>query len=155
MNVLDIVLAVIACFFCVRGLIRGFIMEISGIVGLIGGFIFANNYYMALTPHIQGFVSESWRDIVAYISIFICVMLFCAIIAMILRKILQAIGGGIIDRLGGFIAGSAKALILCSIIVLLLYKFIPTMNFVAQSLVAPYVARIAEYLLQFVPHTVL
>ena len=51
MNGLDIALIVILFFFFLRGIFRGFIKEIMGIVGLVVGFYLAMKYYPRLGRH--------------------------------------------------------------------------------------------------------
>ncbi|ABB39251.1 Colicin V production protein [Oleidesulfovibrio alaskensis G20] len=151
MNILDVVFALIGGFFLIRGLFRGLMIEVAAVAGLVGGFFLANAYYMQAVPYVGRFVSAGWAEIVSYVLIFLGVMVLCTLAAVGLRKLLEASGGGLLDSVGGGIAGLAKALIICLVIFAVLNKFVPDMQFLRESRVAPYLARAAELIDRHIP----
>ncbi|MFV0421422.1 CvpA family protein [Oleidesulfovibrio sp.] len=151
MSILDVIFALIGGFFLIRGLFRGLMIEVAAVAGLVGGFFLANAYYTEAVPYVGRFVSAGWSEIVSYVLIFLGVMVLCTLVAVGLRKVLEATGGGLLDSIGGGVVGFAKGLIICLVIFAVLTKFVPDMQFVQESKIAPYLARTADMVEQYIP----
>ena len=59
MNPLDIVITIILSYCLIRGGFRGLIKEISAIIGVIGGFFLAVNYYRPIAIILNKQVGET------------------------------------------------------------------------------------------------
>lgn len=151
MNILDVIFALIGGFFLIRGLFRGLMIEVAAVAGLVGGFFLANAYYAQAVPYLSSFVSAGWVEIVSYVLIFLGVMVLSTLIAIGLRNVLEATGGGLIDNIGGGVVGFAKGLIICLVIFAVLNRFVPDMQFMRDSKIAPYLVRTSDFVEQYIP----
>ncbi len=50
LNILDVVLLSVIALFTLRGALRGFLDEVAGLVGILGGVWLAGRYYGELGP---------------------------------------------------------------------------------------------------------
>lgn len=152
MNILDVIFAVIAAVFLLRGLFRGFVMEVASIGGGVLGFILANKYHELVATHLRSFIdSSNWSLIIAYFAIFFGSMLGVSIVALLIRKLMDSTVGGFGDRLLGGVAGVAKAVLLCCLIVAVSSAFLPDAAFVENSQTAPYLRKVTDLLMRYLP----
>ncbi|MDQ7032281.1 MAG: CvpA family protein [Desulfonauticus sp.] len=156
MNLLDIVFIVITAFFFLRGIYRGLVQEISSLVALFLGFILANKYWQTVVPYVKRFFpSSSWTGIIAYLSVIIGVMIGVYILAALLKHFLNLVSLGWLDRIAGGLLGLLKAVILCSIILMVMTSFLSTNNpTLRQSKLAPYVHKISTQLSIMLPKNI-
>jgi membrane protein required for colicin V production len=102
MNGLDIFFVVVLGFFLFRGIFRGLILEVSSIAGLVAGFLASNKFYADLQPVVNRIISSpDWSQVVAYLGIFFTTILVIGMLSHLLKKFLQMIMLGWMDRLGG------------------------------------------------------
>ncbi|MCP3873660.1 MAG: CvpA family protein, partial [Desulfobacteraceae bacterium] len=67
MNVFDIAIIVIISFCLIRGLFKGLIGEISGIVGVVAGFYGAYTYYPMVTAYGEKWIENpAFRNLIAF-----------------------------------------------------------------------------------------
>ncbi|RQD63906.1 MAG: CvpA family protein [Desulfonatronovibrio sp. MSAO_Bac4] len=153
MNSLDIFFVVVLGFFVFRGIFRGLILEISSIAGLIAGFMMANRYYMDLEPVASRVISTvEWAQVAAYLGIFITTMFVVAILSMALKRFLQMIMLGWLDRIGGGCLGLVKAGLVCTLTLMLLTIFLPKDDqLLASSDIAPYIQTLSKTLSEHLP----
>jgi len=118
MNMFDIVILILVAYGLINGFIKGFIVEVSGIialgVGITGAFKFSEilgNYliiYIDWEPKII--------QIVSFILLFIGIVYIISLLAKMLTKALKLILLGGINRLLGALFGILKwMLILCAL----------------------------------------
>lgn len=152
MNILDIIFAVIAGFFFLRGLFRGLVVEVAAIAGLVGGFFLANNYYAEAAPYVAKVISDSsWIGVVSYLTILIGVVLITSLIATGLDKLLDSSPAAWLNHAGGGLIGAAKGLLLCCILLTAMVRFMPWADFLRESTVAPHLHHATSFLGQFMP----
>ena len=118
---LDIFFAIPLIWGIVRGLMSGFIRSLSVFVGLILGITLAQTYAADLSPTIQEWFTLSARQClsIAYVTIFVAVMIVVAIIARILDKFLHLILLGWLNKLLGAIFGFLKWAIILSFFIMI------------------------------------
>lgn len=119
---LDIFFAIPLVWGIVRGLMSGFIRSLSVFVGLILGITLAQTYAADLSPTIQEWFTLSARQClsIAYVTIFVAVMIVVAIIARILDKFLHLILLGWLNKLLGAIFGFFKWAIILSFFIMVI-----------------------------------
>jgi membrane protein required for colicin V production len=117
---LDIFFAIPLIWGIVRGLMSGFIRSLSVFVGLILGITLAQTYAADLSPIISEWFTLSARQCLslAYVVIFIAVMLLVAIVARILDKFLHLILLGWLNKLLGALFGFFKWAIILSFFIM-------------------------------------
>lgn len=153
MNTLDILILVILAFTLVRGLFRGFVGEISSIVGLVIGFILANRHHDQLLPLVSSILPDPViANLLSYALIFITGMVLVLIIAAVLRHLLKITLLGWLDRLAGGTMGLLKGGLVCILVVLLLTTFLtPQADILRTSRFAPYVNQFSSLLADLMP----
>ena len=137
-NMLDTALLVILLFFGVKGLIRGLVQEVAGLLGVAAGIILARTFSAELAPVLAGYgVSSGFSPVLAMALLFLAGVLLVGLAAHILHNLLESAFVGGIDRVLGLVAGLAKGLIFTGIIGYIAIKLVPDMQIVKQSQVLP------------------
>lgn len=119
---LDLFFAIPLVWGIVRGLMSGFIRSLSVFIGLILGITLAQTYASDLSPAIQEWFTLSAKQCLslAYVIIFIAVMILVAIIARLLDKFLHLILLGWLNKLLGAIFGFFKWAIILSFFIMVI-----------------------------------
>ncbi len=109
---IDIAVVALTLILGVKGIINGLIKELFGLIGLIGGLVVATRFSDVaekfINENIYKFDNSSMLQFVAFVSLWIVFWLICLLIGKFLAKMLALSGLGFLDRLGGFVVGSAK-----------------------------------------------
>lgn len=124
-TVFDIVIVSITVLLGLKGLLRGFIKEIFGLVGIIGGIFTASRLAEEIGQAIAPLLALENQATIKLIGFILGLIGFWAIVyiaGIILSKIFQASGLGVFDRILGFFFGSAKIFLIFSVIVYALYQ---------------------------------
>lgn len=125
MNYIDIVIAILLVVFGIAGLRKGLITEIATLLGLVAGlygaFHFSDFTADKLMEHVN--IDPKYLNVVAFIVTFIVVALLVNLLGRLVTKLVKSINLGFIDKLGGFLIGLAKGLLICSLIVMLMNTF--------------------------------
>ena len=125
MNYLDIVIAIILFLFGFKGLRKGLIVEVVTLlafgVGIYGAMHFSDFTAERLQEVMT--IDPKYLNTVAFILTFVLLVIAVNMIGRMVKKMVQAMNLGFFDRLGGFIFGVAKGVLLCSILLLVLNNF--------------------------------
>lgn len=109
---IDIAVVALTLILGIKGIINGLIKELFGLIGLIGGLVIATRFSDVaekfINENIYKFDNGSMLQFVAFVSLWIVFWLICLLIGKFLAKMLALSGLGFLDRLGGFVVGSAK-----------------------------------------------
>lgn len=126
MNLFDLIIIAVACFFLVKSLIRGATREIFSLLAiLVGGFL-SFRYYSELVyffqPYLKPFVAPIWaQNLLAFVAFFVIVYLLVNITGWLLSKLLKTVRLSFLDKVAGVFVGAAKAyVVVCCIIILLM-----------------------------------
>ncbi len=126
MNPLDIVIAIITSFCLIRGLFRGFVKELSSIIGVMGGYYAAYTYYPELSAYLSGLISgKAYHNIISFLILFCGIYLIISILGVLIKYILKIAYLGWVDRVCGALFGSVKGLLIVSVILIGLATFLP------------------------------
>ncbi len=153
MNPFDILIVIIFGFCLIRGFFRGFIKEVSSIIGVLGGFYAAYTYYMNLAKPLSGWIlDESYLYIISFLIIFCGVFLIISIVGVVIKYILNIAFLGLIDRICGAGFGITKATLITSILLIALTSFLPKgAPIVKDSMLFPHVSVISEKMAKVIP----
>ena len=152
MNILDIIFAVILGYFLIRGLMRGLIIELGALAGVILGFILANKYHSLAAPYVGKVVSDpGWASIISHLVIFLAVVVIVTFISRLLKELMTIVLPGWLDILGGLLVGTLKAAAICSIILFVLLHFAPEADFIKESKSVPYLKQFSEKAREYIP----
>ncbi|MDI6797340.1 MAG: CvpA family protein [Desulfatibacillaceae bacterium] len=162
MNWLDIVILVLVAWCLVRGLMRGLISEIAGILGVVVGFWAAYKWHAGMAEYLSGWVQHPdsiWQTHPHYISIasflvlFVLVYLGVSLIGWAIKAITRIVSMGWADRLVGGIFGVAKAVLIGFVIILAITVLNRTgeATIVNESRLAPHVTQLGQTFINAFP----
>jgi membrane protein required for colicin V production len=125
MNVLDIVLLAFAALFIIRGLMKGFIISLATLAGLVLG-IYAAVYFSGIMSNflVEKFhPSATWLHILSFSLTFLVVMLGVILIGKLVEKAVDTLKLGLANKLAGGLFGLVKAVLIASILLFIIEGF--------------------------------
>jgi len=139
LTVCDWMLIALLSYSIVRAFLRGFILEIFSIVGLIAGIVLASWNYSPLADELVRWIKPlTTAQIVAFLLIAVGIMVLCGVTGKILRSSADAIGLGFVDRLLGAAFGLIRGCLLAVAAMMVLAAFGPQSSWIKDSQLAPY-----------------
>lgn len=140
----DVIAIAIILFLGIKGIINGFVKELFGLFGLVGGIYFASRYAQKVGDLVDANLlqldNKSSLYLIGFIVILIGFWIICLILGYIFAKLINLSGLGGVDRILGFIAGSGKFFLIFSIII----AIISNIDFVSAK-IKPYVEKSITY----------
>jgi len=146
MNGFDIFLLVMACLLVLVGVIKGIVRILIGVAALVAAFAFAAYYHEPLANRLGVLdVSDGVLRLIAYVLIFIAVMLSGGVIAYLTRKLIKVSMLSWVDRVAGAVVGLVAAAVVAALLVLPVVAYSPWgPQALGNSVLAPYVVSVAE-----------
>jgi membrane protein required for colicin V production len=159
MSFIDAVIIGITLILAIKGFFNGFIKEIAGLVGIIGGLILASKFYhqtgVYINEHLFSIPNKSAIDLVGFIAVFVGFWLFAIFVGFLLGKILKISALGVLDRILGFVFSGAKFFLMIAVIAALLWqvKFLreKISNYTKNSIVYPVLLNVGEKIINITP----
>lgn len=154
-SIFDLIIISITLILGLKGLFRGLIKEIFGIVGIIGAIFVASRISKdagdAIAP-ILAIQSEATIKLVGFIVALVGFWLIVYTLGAIISKIFSASGLGAVDRIFGFVFGASKIFLIFSVIAYSLYqvqsfKKVMDEKF-ASSFVMPHLISVGSYIIK-------
>ncbi len=171
--IIDLVVVAILLISAAISFLRGLIRETLTIAGMIGGLFAAYSFGDNLSP-----IFRKWLDVdpdaeiqkklfdvipysiiadgLAYISIFIIVVIVISVISHFIGATVKALGLGPIDRTLGVFFGLARGILLLGLIYLPFHLLMDAQNktqYFDDSKTFSYIERTSEYLSGFLPES--
>ncbi len=144
-NTLDLCMAGLILLVAARGALRGLMPEISGLVAFALGLLAAGNNHIHAEV-VKGLGSmlddPSWAHMLAYVVVFACTFIIGGVLLKIVEKILETRTPNVVDRILGGLAGAAKGVMLCTLILVCLHYMAPNSQIRRGSALAPYINEI-------------
>lgn len=126
MNEIDIGIAIILGIGLVRGLMKGFILELTSllsvILGIIGAFLFADLVESYVVNYLDW--EAKYIQLTAFLITFLVIVIAVSLVGKALTKLANAIALGMLNRLAGGLFGLLKM----ALIVLVLVLIVNTIN---------------------------
>lgn len=119
-SIFDIVVIALTLLLGLKGLFRGFIKEVFGLIGIIGGIFVASRLALTVGEMIAPLLAlknPSSIQLMGFIVGLIGFWLLAYITGLLLSKVFSLSGLGIIDKLFGFIFGAFKVFLIFAIII--------------------------------------
>ncbi len=134
MNVLDIVLGALILFGLVRGLMKGFFVEVASIVALILGVYGAIHFSNFVAEFLESRVEwdEQYINITAFAVTFIIIVIAIAMAGKALTKLADFAALGILNKLLGGVFGALKIGLILSIILIVFNRLNSTFPLVEE-----------------------
>ena len=162
MNLFDAVIIGITLILGIKGFFNGFIKEIAGLIGIIGGLFLASKFYHEAGVYINSYIfhipNKSAIDLVGFVAVFVGFWIFAIFIGFLFAKILKISALGGLDRILGFIFSSAKFFIIVSVIVTLLYQVVfikkKIEHYTKNSMIFPFMLNLGEKIINISPQEI-
>ncbi len=153
MNIFDWLLVAILVWSTVLAFIRGIILELFSLGGLIAGILIASwNYDHVAVLLARLITSPSTARIVAFLFLAIGIMLLSTLLGRALNRTAHAIGLGFFDRILGAVFGFARGCLIGVAILMALAAFQPHSGWIENSQLSSYFLAGAHAVSFVVPH---
>ena len=122
MNEIDIGIAIILAIGLVRGLMKGFILELTSllsvILGIVGAFFFADVVESYVLQYLDW--DAKYIQLTAFVLTFLIIVISVSLIGKVLTRLANAIALGMLNRLAGGVFGLLKMTLIVLVLVLVL-----------------------------------
>ena len=161
-NYFDVTIGTIVLILGIKGFMNGFIKEVFGLVGLVGGVYFASR----LSGDAATFIDSTFIHIentallklVGFLAILIVVWLSATILGSIFSKLTSVSGLGFINRFLGFVAGGGKYFLIFALIVTALSNVTLVKDnlekYVHNSILYPYLKAVGSSIIHLDPKSI-
>ena len=160
-NYFDITIGAIVLILGIKGFMNGFIKEVFGLVGLVGGVYFASRLAGDAATFIDSnflhLENTALLKLLGFLTILIIIWLSATILGAIFSKLTSASGLGFLNRLFGFIAGGGKYFLIFALIVTALSNVSLVKDnlekYVKDSILYPYLKAAGSSIINIDPAT--
>ena len=153
MSLFDCFLVAILAYSTILAFVRGIILELFSLAGLIVGILLAAWNYHHVALLLSRFIATpATAQIVAFLLIIIGVMVLSTLLGKALNRTAHAIGLGFFDRLLGAGFGFVRGCLLGVAILMAVAAFLPRSQWIANSQLTPYFLAGAHAVSFVVPH---
>lgn len=116
----DLITLGLILILAIKGVINGFIKEVFGLVGIVGGIYlatrFASQAGVWINTNLFTFGNESSMFLIGFLGVLIGFWIVALIVGVMFSKLVDLSGLGFVNRLLGFIVGGAKIFLIFSVI---------------------------------------
>ncbi len=157
----DMVIISITVLLGLRGLLRGFIKEVFGLIGIIGGIFIASRMADEIGTIIAPILALENNATIKLIGFtgLIGFWIIFYLFGVLLSKIFSASGLGLFDRIFGFIFGSAKIFLIFSVITYGIYQIKTFKNLmnetITSSITFPLLVDAGKYIVKLDPSEII
>lgn len=149
MGITDIVILIVIGVFGVKGLFKGLISEIFGMLGLVLGYVLSYQFYPYAAQIVEFFgLKKDISDKIGFVLMFLVIYIIVLVVGIVLKKFFKAIQLGWADRSGGFFFGAIKASVILSVVLTITLTIIPANAKMHKDLKR---SMISSYLLGITP----
>jgi membrane protein required for colicin V production len=139
MNGADWCIAAVLLISIVQAAIEGFTQVAFGIGGIVLGYLVAMWQFQRVANVLSPYLKSPWAgEIVAFVFIFLAVMVLAGIAGRIARWAAKEAGLSVVDRLLGALLGVARGVLMVAVILMGMTAFTPTSKYLEGSQFAPY-----------------
>jgi len=148
----DVLVLLIFLGFLVRGVMIGFIRQISSLVAMIGGFVLAgyfdNEFYRLILPYID---NSHIAFLITYILLFVTFFYLIKLAGLGLKKVMDVTLTPWFDKTVGGLFGFIKGVFFTSLLFVLIGSFLSgSNNYLKKSISYPVLSRTSNVILSFI-----
>lgn len=126
MGIIDIVLLIIIGVFAIKGLIKGLVMEVFGLLALIAGYIVAFKYSHVFAKPVQSLgLDGKASGAIGYVLAFLVAYIVVIVIGSMLSKAFKEVKLGALNRGGGFLFGAIKSAVILGLLLSAVITVLP------------------------------
>ena len=157
MNTLDIIIVVCLGYGLIRGLIRGFILEIAGVIALFigsfGAFIFTFSFADFLKHYIE--LNPKIIHGISFLLLFAGIVYGISLLAKMITKTLQIAYLGLFNRFAGGLFGFIKWSVILSAIILVFNQIESVISlipqaYIGESVAYPFIVDLGTFLFDWI-----
>ena len=127
-SLLDLVSIALILFLGIKGVLRGFVKEVFGLIGIIGGIFIASKYAQVAGEYADAnflnLQNKASIYLIGFIAVLILFWIIATFVGSMLGKLVNSSGLGIVDKILGFIVGGAKIFLIFSVIIYVLSSIV-------------------------------
>ncbi|HMB70140.1 MAG TPA: CvpA family protein [bacterium] len=150
MNWVDWIILAVVAVSTFAGLMRGALKTVLSLVGLVVGFVAATRESGAVGMVLARWMPEPVAAAVGFVFVFLGVALVFTLLAWLLRKLLQGLALGWLDRLGGAALGLARGAAIVGVLALVV-EGLGGFDTARASVAYGSALQVGQVLLRFVP----
>lgn len=151
-NWLDWTLTVIVVASVAAAVHKGFVRELIGLASLVAGLAVAAAGYRRAAPWFEDLTrSTQLAQGAAFLALFVLVLILGAVVSLIAKKLLKAVGLQLFDRILGGLFGLVRGASIASVLLMTMMAFGIKTETVHRSVLAPYTANLARPLAAIMP----
>ena len=149
----DIVLLIVILLSAAMGLARGLIKEVLSLV--IWGAALVAALYLgdAVGARFGTDMGESLRNVLGFSAVFVAVLIVGAIAQWLFARLIESTGLTGTDRFLGFLFGSARGIVVCTVALIALRPFVEDSQWWQESRIRPQLAKMEEGVLTIIGQT--
>jgi len=146
MNYIDLILILPIIWGAIRGFKRGFLVEITTLVGLVAGIFLAVIITDIVGRVLAGMVTWNLLPVkfLTFVIIFVLVMVAITVLAKVIGHVLRTVHLNLLNRIAGLAAGAAKLALILSILMVFVNYLNPHITILSER------AREGSFLLAFI-----
>ena len=135
MNVFDIIIAALLLFGFVRGLMKGFFVEVASLIALVAGVYGAIHFSYFVADFLKDSISweEKYISITAFAITFVVIIVVISLLGKLFTKLADFASLGIINKILGGVFGALKIGLILSIVFIFFGKMNDTIPFLKKE----------------------
>lgn len=135
MNVFDIVIAALLVFAFVRGLMKGFFIEVASLIALVGGVWGAIHFSYFAGNLLEERVDweENYIALTAFAITFIAIVIGVSLLGRMLTKMADLAALGLVNKMFGGVFALLKSVVILSVIFVFFSRINTTIPFVGEE----------------------
>lgn len=134
-NFLDIALAIPLALGVYKGIKKGFVLELTSllglIIGIVGGIYFFDFGKAILERHFD--IDEKYLPVLAFVCLFVSIVLIVSLTGKILDKFLKMVALGGLNRAAGALFGLLKMAVILSIVLMFVHRMQGLIPFISKE----------------------
>jgi membrane protein required for colicin V production len=153
MSLFDGILIAILAYSTIIAFVRGIILELFSLGGVIAGIVLAAwNYHQVALLLSHLIRTPATAQTVAFLLVIVAIMVLFTLMGKALNRTAHAIGLGFFDRLFGAVFGFVRGCLLGVALLMAAAAFLPQSQWIANSQLTPYFLEGAHAVSFVVPH---
>jgi len=142
----DIIVVAVIGVLTIIGLWKGMVKQISGLVGVIAGYVLAMRFYQPCSKFLTS-IHPGGAKVISFIAIFLACILVAHLIGWGIGKLFTISKLGFLNRIGGGLLGFLKGCIIIAVAVIVLTAFLSSnSSFLGKSATIKYILPITAAL---------
>lgn len=133
--ILNLIIAILLVWGAIQGFRQGFIKQLCTLVALILGLWAACHFSAQFIPYLSDWLSitDKWLSIVAFICVFVVVVLLVHLVGYLLEHFFKLIALGFLNRILGLFFGVLKYALFISVLICIFDAINHTFNLVSPD----------------------